>query len=299
MALLIPDARRGLLGGLIDDATLLRPSAPPVEHAVAAYRALRATENGWMVGRFVVPVSRLEELAGVVVGTMRSGDPWVPIVAAFDGETASNASIAAAFHATLDPAARIEVVHLGHQSPESIDGIVDAVAAGNGIHRGALSMAAVPLGMPASGVMDAISAARTEGLRPVGAWIDLSSNVFDPVALSSVIRASVRSSVPFTVAVDHLPAVTRADTSGGGHEYGVLNLLAASLQADTRESEAAAVLSDSGPQTYTIEFGGLARNGEIIHSRRSIGVDRSPLVSLATCEPLDTISALGGLDHPF
>lgn len=299
MALLIPDARRGLLGGLIDDATLLRPSATSVERAVAAYRALRATENGWMLGRLVVPVSRLEELAGVIVGTMRSGDASVPIVAAFDGETASNASIAAAFHATLDPAARIEVLHLGHQSPESIDGIVDSVAAGNGIHRGVVSMAAVPIGMPASGVMDAISAASAEGLRPVGAWIDLRSNVVDPAALSSVIRACVRTSVPFTVAFDHLPAVTHADRSGDGHEYGVLNVLAAILQADTRESEAAAVLSDSDSRTYTIEFGGLARNGEIIHSHRSIGVDRSPLVSLTTCEPLDTVSALGGLDRAF
>ena len=47
MTMLIPDARRGLLGGLIDDATLLCESAPGVERAVEAYRSLRTLPGCW------------------------------------------------------------------------------------------------------------------------------------------------------------------------------------------------------------------------------------------------------------
>ena len=101
MALLIPDARGSLFGGLIDDAALLRPSPPTVEQAVEAYQRLRATGHGWIVGRLVVPASRLEELAGVLVRTLTSVSAPMPIVAVFDGDTTSDASIAAAVRQAL------------------------------------------------------------------------------------------------------------------------------------------------------------------------------------------------------
>jgi hypothetical protein len=102
--------------------------------------------------------------------------------------------------------------------------------------------------------------------------------------------------VPFTVFADQFPAVTRADRATGRYSYGASNLLAATLQPDLTESDAAAVLSDDSPQAYTIEFGGLARNGEVINSRRSVGADRSPLVSLTAGESAHTIAALRAVD---
>jgi len=77
----------------------------------------------------------------------------------------------------------------------------------------------------------------------------------------------------------------------------VLNLLAATLGADCAVSDVAAVLADNNPQTYTIEFGGLIRTGEGIRSSGSVGADRSPLVSLTTVEPAETVAALGALNH--
>ena len=294
MALLIPDARRSLLGGLIDDGALLRSSPPTVEQAVDSYQRLKSTENGWMVGGLVVPASHLEELASVLVRTLRTGGLSVPIVTAFDGETASDASMAAAVHTTLDPAARIERVLLPRHGSNPVDGVSGAVAAGNGIHHGVLSMVAVPLGMPHGGTMDAITAAGKEALRPAGAWFDLRSDAADPASLATVIRESADSSMPFTVLSDRLPAMTQVDRPTGKHRYGVLNLLAATLSADSAESDVAAVLADDNPQSYTIAFGGLTRTGEGI---RSNGADRSPLVSLTTLEPADTIAALGALNH--
>ena len=297
MAILIPDARRGLLGGLIDDAALLRSSPPTVKHAVNAYLRLRAAENGWMVGRLVVPASRLEELAGVLVRTLRSGEAPLPIVAVFDGEIAANASMAAAVHTMLDPAARIERVLLSHGDSDRVDGVVDAVAAGNGIHHSVLSMVAVPVGVANNQTMEWIAAAGTEALRPAGAWIDLRSTTVDPEALSATIRSCVRSSLPFTVLADRLPFVTQADLQTGEYRYGALNLLAATLHAHSSGPEAADVLVDDSPRTYSINFGGITRNGVEIRLRGLVGADRSPLVSLATFDAAHTITALGALNQ--
>lgn len=297
MAILIPDARRGLLGGLIDDAALLRSSPPTVKHAVNAYLRLRAAENGWMVGRLVVPASRLEELAGVLVGTLQSGEAPVPIVTAFDGEIAANASVAAAVHKMLDPAARIERVLLSHRDSDRVDRVVDAVSAGNGIHHSVLSMVAVPVGVPDNQTMKWIAAAGTEALRPAGAWIDLRSTTVDPGALSATIRSCVRSSLPFTVLADRLPFVTQADLQTGEYRYGALNLLAATLHAHSSGPEAADVLVDDSPRTYSINFGGITRNGVEIRSRGLAAADRSPLVSLATSDAADAVTALGALNQ--
>lgn len=297
MALLIPDARGSLFGGLIDDAALLRPSTPTVEQAVEAYQRLRATGHGWIVGRLVVPASRLEELAGVLVRTLTSGSAPMPIVAVFDGDTTSDASIAAAVHTMLDPAARIDRVLLPPHNSDPIDGIADAVAAGNGVHHGVLSMVALQVGVPNDNRMEAIAAAGTEALRPAGGWVDLRSSVVDPVALFATIRACVRFSAPFTVLADQLPIVTQGTYPTGDCRYGALNLLAATLHAHSTESDGAAILSDNDPRAYSIDFGGLTRHGVGIRVRGSVGADRSPLVSLATLNAPAAVAALGTLDQ--
>ncbi len=183
MALLIPDARRSLLGGLIDDAALLRPSPPSVEQVVETYQRLRATGPGWIVGRLVVPASRLEELAAVLVRTLPAGGLIVPIVAVLDGDSAEGISIAASVHTVLDPAARIEGLLLPRRDSHPIDDAARAVAAGNGVHQGVLSMVALHRGASHTKRMEAIAAASKEARQSAGGWIDLRSPAADTVAL--------------------------------------------------------------------------------------------------------------------
>lgn len=57
------DARRAFLEGLIDYAGLFPPASLSPDEAVAEYRRAREGPHAWMLGRFVAPVSRLEELA--------------------------------------------------------------------------------------------------------------------------------------------------------------------------------------------------------------------------------------------
>lgn len=292
MTVLFPDARRSLLGGLIDDCALLRSSPPSVDQAVEAYLRLRATESGWILGRLVVPVSDLEQLAAVLVRNLPPGSSIVPIDAFVDGDTAAAISIAAAVHTVLDPAARIERLLLPHHASDPIEGLAGAVAAGNAVHHGVLPMVALHGGVPQGKRMDAIAAAGRERLRPVGAWIDLRSSAAH-VALSSSIRACARSSIPFTVLADQLPVVTQTDLAVADRRYGALNLLAATLSAHAAESNAAALLADDDPQAYSMDFGGLSFRGRKIRVRGSVGADRSPLMSLASVDAPGIVAALG------
>ena len=52
---------RALLAGIIDYAGLFPPSQLSMPQAVANYAAYRQSDYQWMLGRFIVPVSRLDE----------------------------------------------------------------------------------------------------------------------------------------------------------------------------------------------------------------------------------------------
>jgi hypothetical protein len=56
------DARRALLAELIDHAPLYPPASLPLAEALAEHERARASEDAWLVRRFVVPASRLGEL---------------------------------------------------------------------------------------------------------------------------------------------------------------------------------------------------------------------------------------------
>ncbi|MEX2645404.1 MAG: hypothetical protein WD249_04000 [Gaiellaceae bacterium] len=56
------DARHALLGRLIDHAPLFPPASLPLDEALAEHERARAGAHAWLLGRFVVPASRLAEL---------------------------------------------------------------------------------------------------------------------------------------------------------------------------------------------------------------------------------------------
>jgi len=62
VATTVTDARRALLERLIDHAALFPPASMTMADALAEDARVRAGGAGWLVGRFVVPASRLAEL---------------------------------------------------------------------------------------------------------------------------------------------------------------------------------------------------------------------------------------------
>src|SRR5579864_9452816 len=61
-------ALRPLLENLIDYAGLFPPSALPMARAIENYQRYRESAESWMLARFVVPVSRLDEFEATLSG---------------------------------------------------------------------------------------------------------------------------------------------------------------------------------------------------------------------------------------
>jgi hypothetical protein len=78
-------ALRALLANIVDYAGLFPPAGLDMPTAVRAYDGYRNGEHAWMLGAFVVPASRLGELAAAVEGTGASGAwPISLLVSSFD-----------------------------------------------------------------------------------------------------------------------------------------------------------------------------------------------------------------------
>jgi nitroreductase len=68
-----------LLWNSIDYAGLFPPASLPMDQAVRNYAAYRAGEDRWMLGRFVVPVARLNEFEAAAAPRLSIGadaEPW-------------------------------------------------------------------------------------------------------------------------------------------------------------------------------------------------------------------------------
>jgi hypothetical protein len=67
---------RTLLSEIVDYAGLFPPSLVPMKEAAANYAAYRSSAHAWMLGRFVLPVARLNEFLEAAEEHLTDGDPW-------------------------------------------------------------------------------------------------------------------------------------------------------------------------------------------------------------------------------
>ena len=119
---LVVDARTSAFAAFVDYAGLFPPASLTVEGAVEGYRRSRASSAAWVSGRFLVRASQLEELASVVTATMTAGEvPW-EVGVVFDRAPAEAATLAAAFHAEMEPALTVAAAEVRIEEP-SLEGI--------------------------------------------------------------------------------------------------------------------------------------------------------------------------------
>src|SRR6266540_2195924 len=122
---------RDLLSGLIDYAGLFPPAALDMRTAARRYADYRESEYRWALGRFVVPVARLDEFEKAVEGILPSGtqerDDFWRLSALGGGDLSSDLNRVAEFnqkHATSDSsagAATIDAIEIKAVQPADIE----------------------------------------------------------------------------------------------------------------------------------------------------------------------------------
>ncbi|MDB4899932.1 MAG: hypothetical protein JWN53_1740, partial [Gemmatimonadetes bacterium] len=111
---------RALVAQLVDYAGLFPPAALAMSDAVSSYAAYLESPDAWMLGRFVVPVSRLDELAADAARyTGSRPDPW-KIAALASADLATEARHIDAFNAAHAGRLLVDVVETKATTPDAV-----------------------------------------------------------------------------------------------------------------------------------------------------------------------------------
>lgn len=148
-----PAALQALLHGLVDYAGLFPPAALDMATAVRNYARYHASDDRWMLGRFVVPAARLDEFSTAAAHhRAHGGDPW-RLSALVGPDTAADLARVAQFNEAASP-------------------------------RGAM-VDVIEARAPGTAAISALAAARPHGL---AAYVEIPASA-DPGPLASSLRA--------------------------------------------------------------------------------------------------------------
>ena len=118
-----PPALRTLVSGIVDYAGLFPPASLNMCEAVANYASYRSSADAWMLGRFVVPVARLDEWTAAMTALDRTAlGTWhgSRLSVLLSGEFAREAKELATFNAAEPYGVRIDVAEARTGSSDAV-----------------------------------------------------------------------------------------------------------------------------------------------------------------------------------
>ena len=287
------NALHALLAAIVDYAGLFPPAGLDMARAVRNYAQYRASDDAWMLGRFVVPVARLDEFraARAAVDDQTS---W-RLSALLGEDVARDVDRAAAFNARSNAGGTIDSLEVRISTP-------DDVAALAGLPVDEFSI----FGELSSGVDPAplLVALRQAGFNAKVRTGGVTAESFPkPSWLLSVMRACIDARVPFKATAGlHHPIrgayrLTYSDGAPIGLMYGYLNLFlaAACLARGIADEDAMALLTEQDAGAFTVLRYGIAWRGRTIETTEISAVRDHVAISFGSCsfrEPVDELHAI-------
>jgi hypothetical protein len=235
---------RALLEGVVDYAGLFPPASLAMADAVANYRAYRSSYDRWLLGRFIVPATRLGEFQNLVAENP-PGDPWnVSVLVGADVAAAIPAVLAFNTHA---PEVRIDWIEARAESPASITDRASAIP------DGFVTYWEIPVDTDPAPLLETIGTAKGRAkIRTGGVGEDLFPTVAE---VARFIRRCDEFRIPFkaTAGLHHsfrgVYSLTYEPGAPTCMMHGFLNLwlAAAFLWAGISDSELIAILEERAP----------------------------------------------------
>jgi hypothetical protein len=317
-----------LLTGIVDYAGLFPPAGLSMDEAVRAYAAHRRGAERWMLGRFVCPVTRLDEFESATAPLVReSPDPWIlsalgqggtdaqgfvkgvwndlACVAAF-GERAGRVQVD-----TLEVALPPAVVASG--SPHDLEHLVEGAAEIVASHRKGPRSVFFEVPLAAAGHHEVPSALRAlaecrrrEPPVRIGAKIrtggTLATAVPAPEALAAFLVEARDRGVPWKATAGLHHPTRRFDPGLGTDVHGFLNVFGAAVLGHRSWLDARSlrsILHDENPASFAFDEHGFAwmqhraTTGEVEAARATVALSFG---SCSFAEPVDDLRALGLLE---
>lgn len=307
-------ANRVLFEGLIDYAGLFPPASLDMPGAVAQYRAARQGPHAWLLGRFICPASRLEELAAQLISSMSAGEkPW-EVSVILDGERAESGARAQAFEKEMSPGATITMVEArlpaeasDGRSQDEVTGLIRPVV------RAACSVS--PTVRPfmevvrsqrwEAGLKAAVEAmlhVRLEEMRPIGMKLRCGgaepSAFPTPAEVARFIVECHAHDLPYKATAGLHHPVRHLDRQLDVMQHGFLNILFASAFAaqDADEAQIVAVLEETDSAGFEVGNAAIRWRGREVGVAALRRVRTEQFVGYGSCsfdEPIDDLTAIG------
>ncbi len=288
-------ALRTLVAGVVDFAGLFPPASLPMDDAVANYATYRASDDAWMLGRFVVPVARLDEWAASMSRLAHdSAGAWhgARLSALLSGEFAREADQIVAFNVQAPFGVQIDVTEGRVHSPDAVLALAAALP------DGVMLYCEIPHRDDPAALLQAV---HTAGVRAKIRTGGVTPDAFPtPTEIVRFLRRCYEFGVTAKATAGlHHPLrgdyrLTYAPDAIRGTMYGYLNvfLAAAAIGAGLADDAATLILLSTDPVQVdddVIRVAGFSLSAAALEAAR-----RDSLVAFGSCsfrEPLDELSS--------
>jgi len=297
---------RDLLLGLIDYAGLFPPAAFDMWTAARKYAEYRESEYRWALGRFVVPVARLDEFEKAVEGILPDGgwegDDFWRLSALGGGDLSSDLNRIAEFnkkYATLDsPAgvAIIDIIEIKAARPADVEDAMKLTPAK------LTPYFEIPIGGDPTELIKSVAETEARAkVRTGGVTADAFPSSFD---LARFIKICAEEDVPFkaTAGLHHpmrsVNKLTYEPDSASATMHGFLNvfLAAAFAQSGMDVDRLVELLEEKSPDVFQFNSGGVTWRDEMI-VRGQLRNSRNLLaIAFGSCsfeEPIEDLKKIG------
>lgn len=284
-----------LLGGLVDYAGLFPPARLDMEPAVAEYAEQRRSELAWILGRFVVPTARLDEMEAALDRHHRPEDgPW-PLSALPGTDLEAARERIDRLHASDAPRARVESLEYRPSSAEDVARAARLFAGFEIFYEIVYDRETAPV---LAAIAEHGGAAK---IRTGGITADAIPTV---PAVARFLRAVRDAGVPFKATAGlHHPLrgdyrLTYEDDSPVGTMHGFLNLFLAAAfvrQGELTAGEIEELLGEQRAGTLDFSAAGVSWNGHRLLAEELAETRRHFALSYGSCsfrEPVDDLRAL-------
>lgn len=287
------NARRALLEGIVDYAGLFPPAALDMSAAVRNYAAYLAEPETWMLGRFVVPVARLNELE--LERRDVGGESAWRLSGLLGADAAADIERIRAFNAEFGTRATVDTVEAKLATPDDIARVAAAAKPDFDL------FVEIPLDADPSELVGAVSAAGVKAKMRTGGVV--ASAFPTATAVARFMRVCLDAGVPFKATAGlHHPVraeyrLTYDDDPPVGTMFGYLNVfVAAAFLANGRsEVDVIRILEERDVSAFDLREDAVRWRGESLDAS-AIGVVRDRVAtSFGSCsfrEPVDELHAI-------
>ncbi len=289
---------RCLLAGIVDYAGLFPPASLDMTAAATEYARQRGSADAWMLGRFVVPSGRLDELEQAAADFWRRGGgvPWRLSVLAPGDPAAARRRIDAFQRDHAEPGrAAVEAVERAVACPSEVATVARAFA-------GLEVYCEIPYSIDPTPFMAALA---EHGGRAKIRSGGVTADAFPSAAeMARFLAAAARADVPFKATAGlHHPLrgdyrLTYDEGSPTGVMHGFLNVFLAAAWIRTTgmsAAEAEALLEETDESVFTFTGGAVRWRDRELDAASIIGARVGFATSYGSCsfaEPVDDLRQL-------